>query len=237
MSIIVSIPAQKVRRSFPMQDHPSRRLLSPAAIASFAALLIATGSGVAWWTWKQESTKPIPNALEHAQPQDPNNLSQTHDSTQPQVPPATVTPVPVDQTLQVYWLKAADNKIQLVPSPVKLTSSSTPEALLGSAMQQLVAGSPQTDLSSTVPANTKVLNLAIKPDGIHINLSREFTMGGGSSSMEGRLAQVLYTATSLNPHAAVWLSVEGKPLTMLGGEGLVVPQPVTRKQFEKDFPM
>ncbi len=220
-----------------MQDQHPRRLLPPAAIAGFVAFLVATGSGMAWWTWKNHTATTPPNALEHAQPKDSGSVGAADDPTQAANQPATVAPVTVDKTLQVYWLKATDNKIQLVPQPVKLTSTSTPEGLLETAMKQLVAGPPQTDLSSTIPVGTQLLDLSVKADGVHINLSRQFTTGGGSVSMEGRLAQVLYTATSLNPDAAVWLSVEGKPLQTLGGEGLVVEQPVTRKQFTKDFPL
>ena len=218
-----------------MQDQQPRRLLSPAAIAGFSVLLIATGSGVAWWTWKSQSVTTAPNAIERSQPGDQSNFNPTDDPSKTAKLPSTNTTTPTDKTLQVYWLKASGNQIELVPTPVKLTSSGTPDALLATAMKQLLAGPSQTELSSTIPADTKVLDLAVKADGVHVNLSGEFTTGGGSSSMEGRLAQVIYTATSLNPEAPVWLSVEGKPLTTLGGEGLVVERPVTRKQFAKDF--
>lgn len=220
-----------------MQDQQSRRSLPPAAIAGFLALVVATGSGVAWWTWKTHPKSVAPNAVEYSQPNDPSNTGDINDPTQAQKPPATVSPVTADKTLQVYWLKASDTKIELVPRPVKLTSNSTPEGLLETAMKQLVTGPSQTDLSSTIPSGTQLLDLTVKDDGVHVNLSREFTKGGGSISMEGRLAQVLYTATSLNPDAPLWLSIDGKPLTTLGGEGLVVEQPITRQQFEKDFPL
>lgn len=54
-----------------------------------------------------------------------------------------------------------------------------------------------------------------------------------------RVAQVLYTAaSSLNPQAPVFLSIEGKPLNNdypLGGEGLILEYPLTRQQFKQDF--
>jgi len=51
--------------------------------------------------------------------------------------------------------------------------------------------------------------------------------------MSSRVAQVLYTATSLQPNAKVWIDIEGKPLEVLGGEGLLLEQPLTRESFEK----
>jgi spore germination protein GerM len=68
-----------------------------------------------------------------------------------------------------------------------------------------------------------------------VDLSQEFTAGGGSASMTGRVAQILYTATSINPNTNVWIDVEGKRLEVLGGEGLVLDQPLTRQNFEKNF--
>ncbi|MBF2027298.1 MAG: GerMN domain-containing protein [Oscillatoriales cyanobacterium C42_A2020_001] len=220
-----------------MQDQQPRRSIPVGIIAGFSALVLATGTGVAWWTWKSHSETIVPKASEHAQPSDNGNSALSTDPAKSQKAQTAPLPATADKTLQVYWLKASDSKIQLAPSPVKLTTSAAPEDLLETAIKQLLAGPPNPDVSSTVPKGTQLLDFSVKSDGIHIDLSREFTAGGGSVSMEGRLAQVLYTATSLNPDASVWLSVEGKQLETLGGEGLVLEQPVTRKQFERDFPL
>jgi spore germination protein GerM len=69
-----------------------------------------------------------------------------------------------------------------------------------------------------------------------VDLSAEFGQGGGSSSMIYRVAQILYTATSIAPEAEVYLSIEGQPIDEahpIGGEGLLLPSPLTRQQLAK----
>lgn len=217
-----------------MQQPP--RSIPIGILTTFSALVLATGGGVAWWTWKSASEPPAtPSLTQPDQPAgDRANSTLTDDPTKSQKSTANSVPATADKTLQVYWLKPSGNTIQLVPSPVK-TASNTSEALLETALKQLLAGTNQPDLSTTIPVETELLNLSVKANGIHVDLSESFIAGGGSSSMQGRLAQVLYTVTSLNPNTPVWLSVAGKPLETLGGEGLMLPQPITRQQFQQDF--
>ncbi|HAZ49377.1 MAG TPA: spore germination protein [Cyanobacteria bacterium UBA11369] len=155
----------------------------------------------------------------------------------------TPTPSPVQQeqqqTAQVYLVEAQDNKIQLVGRPVASTKTTNqnPKESLEEAFNRLLSGSTGADagVSSSIPQGTKLRSLAVKNDTVSVDLSKEFTSGGGTASMQSRLGQVIYTATSLNPKAKVYISVEGKPLTELGGEGLTIDQPMTRQSFDADF--
>jgi spore germination protein GerM len=107
--------------------------------------------------------------------------------------------------------------------------------MLEAAFENLLS-KPQEQVGTTaIPPGTKLLDLQVDNKGVHVNLSQEFTTGGGSASMTGRLAQVIYTATSLNSQDRVWINVEGKPLEYLGGEGLEIRQPMTRQDFEANF--
>lgn len=215
-----------------MQDHPSRRL-PLGLIAGFSVLILATGGGVAWWTWKSAPSNTA--KIENPKATDGKPAAIAPDSSKTATSPDATTKA--EQTLQVYWLTPTDTSFKLAPQPVQIGSNTAPTDLLTGAMQQLLSGpSNPTAYSTTVPDGTKLRDLTIKPDGIHLDLSKEFTQGGGSAAMTGRLAQVLYTVTSLKPNTPVWLSVDGKLVDTLGGEGLVLDQPLTREQFQKDFP-
>lgn len=152
--------------------------------------------------------------------------------------PVQTLPVsPQDQGLAIYWLQVRDNRIELAPVPATLDRSQSTEEIIGGAIRRLLAGPTEKEDTTTIPKGTQLLSIRVSANGIYLNLSQEFTSGGGTTSMIGRLAQVLYTATSLNPSEPVWLSVEGKPLEVLGGEGIMVDQPLTRKAAASWFPL
>jgi spore germination protein GerM len=146
----------------------------------------------------------------------------------------------VEPQAQSYWLTVAGAEITLVPQPLDISANAEPDVALQTALETLLAGhKDDTDSTTAIPTDTRLLSLEVLPRGIYVDLSNEFSLGGGSSSMITRVAQVLYTATSLDPEAGVFLSVEGQALDEtypLSGEGLVLSQPLTRTQFVKDFP-
>ena len=159
------------------------------------------------------------------------------------VPVTTSTIIPNDSAQQiqpqVYWLKSNQNKLTLVAKSLPSDSSgSTPQQILTIAVQNLLSAKPSGDLSSTIPKGTKLLSLQVRADGVHVDLSPEFRSGGGSTSMIYRVAQVIYTSTSLDPNQKVFISVGGQPIDNnhpLGGEGLILQQPTTRARFAADF--
>ena len=158
-------------------------------------------------------------------------------------PVTTSTTIPNNSSQQiqpqVYWLRSDRNKLTLVAKSLPPNrSGSTPQQVLTIAVQKLLSAKPSDDLSSTIPKGTKLLNLQIRADGVHVDLSPEFRSGGGSTSMIYRVAQVIYTASSLDLNQKVFISVGGQSIDNnhpLGGEGLILQQPTTRSQFAADF--
>lgn len=150
---------------------------------------------------------------------------------------------PAEFSPQIYQLEIVENRIKLTPKTIDIAATS-PKLALTEALEKLLAQSPAFDPTTTIPQQTRLLNFDISKDGVYVNLSQEFAQGGASSSMIYRVAQVLYTATSIDSQAPVFLSIEGKPLNdnyPLGGErtsphlGLALEYPMTRQQFNREF--
>ncbi|MCM1981810.1 GerMN domain-containing protein [Lyngbya confervoides] len=148
--------------------------------------------------------------------------------------PASEDPQTDDQ-VEIYWLTSQDSQLALSARPFSGGSGASPEEQLKGGLQELLKGPEEAEVSSAIPQNTKLNQVSVRADGIHVDLSPEFTQGGGSASMQGRLGQIIYTSSSLDPQAPVWISVNGKALEILGGEGLEVLQPMTRQDFEENF--
>lgn len=211
-----------------MQEEKS---VSKSVIGAIVALLIAimAGGGLAWLGTKNtvESKKPTV---------DPNTDTSK---------PADISATTEDGKVKVFWVDKADGeKIKIAPEERKIARSNpeTPSTLINKSLKILLSssGKPVKNSTfgkevSTIPPTTKLISTTIQSDGIHIDLSKEFMEGGGSTSMQGRLAQILYTATERNTKAKVWITIEGKKLETLGGEGIEVKQPLTRQSFQQEF--
>ena len=198
-----------------MQNEHKTRRIPIGIIASLSAAILAAGGGGAWWVW---------NSLTSSTPPPPTS-SQPSESTQ----------TSTEEKIQVYWLDDVNGQLKLVPTLVTLENAKTQREVLEAGFNRLLNGPDKGTAATTIPEGTTLRNLSVESDGVHVDLSQEFTSGGGSASMIGRLAQVIYTASSLDPTVKVWIDVEGKPLDVLGGEGILVDQPMTREDFEENF--
>ncbi|MDY6786087.1 MAG: GerMN domain-containing protein [Cyanobacteriota bacterium] len=231
------------------------RHLRPSAIATLLIAVLAASCGAPPDPYPPSTSLPPAPAtadaeIEGALPEDaPPPESPTADAEGEQPAPSPETPTAVREqpaqvaqnakrdTVQVYWLDANAQTVKLAPSTVTVQNKATaaPNSVLETAFEQLLSQPESEARASSIPEGTRLLGVSQQTDGVRVNLSEDFTKGGGTMSMTGRVAQVLYTATTLNPETKVWLEIEGQPLEVLGGEGLILDQPLTRQKFERDF--
>ncbi|MEM8721705.1 MAG: GerMN domain-containing protein [Cyanobacteria bacterium P01_G01_bin.39] len=205
-----------------MQDHNKSRF-SLTALAVITGIILAAGGGIAWWAkssleQKAEVNKPNPAPI-----------------VKPEIP-TTPKPITEEKVVEICWIDPTSESIKLVTNKMTFAKSVKSEQILTTALLTLFTPpSEDSTYTTAIPQGTKLLDVTTDKSGIHLNLSGEFVSGGGSASMSSRLAQVIYTATSSDNSRPVWISVEGKPLTSLGEEGIIVSQPMTRDDFKDNF--
>lgn len=90
--------------------------------------------------------------------------------------------------------------------------------------------------TTAIPAGAKVLGVEVDGDTATVDVSTEFGSGGGSTSMQLRVAQVVFTLTRDPGVKQVVFTMNGKPIDALGGEGLSLSEPQTRSDWEKASP-
>lgn len=231
--------------------HPSYRGITVGLLLLLRLMVVG---GTSWWAWRTVISVPANQSFASSQvrkvpalQEETPKSARVSPSRQEVTPPTAANPSTPSvnrqrQELQpqIYWLKVEGQQIRLFPKQVVLNAAVSPEQALMEGMIKLLSDQTTNDLDSAIPDGTRLLSLQVTSEGIYVNLSREFSQGGGSSSMIHRVAQILYTVTSLDPTAKVYLSVEGHALDEnhpLGGEGLMLRQPLTRQQFTEDFPL
>lgn len=126
------------------------------------------------------------------------------------------------------------------PGPYLVPVARPGEDGLAQTLAALLEGPTEPELSmglsSTIPEGTKLLGVAVSEGTASVDLSAEFQTGGGSLSMMGRVAQIVFTATRFDDVDSVRFLLEGQPLDVLGGEGLIIDSPQTRADWSDLIP-
>ena len=201
-----------------MSEQRSNRI-SSGVIAAVSAAAVTVSGAVAFFTLNfEQNTSVNPGTQVTQQPSSDSGKRASQ-----------------DKDPSIYWLQDTGKEFKLVSQPLQVSTDEEPNQVLNKAFQTLLAGPTKSTGSTTIPSNTKLLSVRQENNSVYVNLSREFISGGGSASMQGRLGQVLYTATTLNTNANVYIQVDGKPLEVLGGEGVEVKQPMNRTDFKQDY--
>ena len=86
-------------------------------------------------------------------------------------------------------------------------------------------------LSSEIPAGTKILSIREGYNNILIDLSSTFESGGGAESTYIRVRQLIKTSLA-NTKLPVYLYINGKQADVIGGEGVMLKQPLTERSLD-----
>jgi hypothetical protein len=116
---------------------------------------------------------------------------------------------------------------RLVPHTSALARASLVALLHGPTALERRSG-----YSSAIPPGTALRDLSLAHGLLTVDLSKRYQTGGGSLSMQLRVAQVVFTATQFPSVRRVAFRLDGRPVEAIGGEGVVVEPSVGRAVFE-----
>jgi len=130
-------------------------------------------------------------------------------------------------TLVNVYLVEIDKQNNQSVVPIKRKISK--DNIYQNTIEALLEGPDENDLkkglSTEIPAKTTLLNIGEYDDLVVVNLSSDFETGGGSDSMTKRLEQVSNTVSDMT-EKPVYLYINGKEISVLGGDGIMVKQPI-----------
>ena len=103
------------------------------------------------------------------------------------------------------------------------------------ALKSLIAG-PKADekakgVYTEIPSATKIISINETPAEVIINLNSAFEQGGGTESLYKRLYQLIKTVKR-NTTKPVYLYIEGNKAEVIGGEGIMITQPLSDSSLD-----
>lgn len=132
---------------------------------------------------------------------------------------------------RIYFLKTnSDGSSEIYVSKRELKNSD-----LTSAIKSLIKGPDSAErkagVYSEIPGGTKLLSVVTSDNKIIINMNDAFQYGGGTQSINDRLKQLVKTVVSIHPDKNLYLYIEGKQIDVMGGDGVMITQPLNLSDF------
>jgi hypothetical protein len=155
-------------------------------------------------------------------------------------PPQSSTPTETSEqtteeemSVAVYHLR--DGRV----APVARSVATTP-AVARAALTALLQGPTEEEraagLVSAIPSGTTLEDVSLEDGLATVDLSEAFDDGGGSASMQARVAQVVATVTRFPTIQRVAFRIDGRAVESIGGEGVSVDPPLGRRDIESQTP-
>lgn len=136
-------------------------------------------------------------------------------------------------SVEVFFVRydAAGRSGTLVPARRTALPGGTSARLEG-ALRALLAGpTPEEQhqgIRSEIPGETALRGVRVRQGVASVDLTSAFGQGAGSSSMLARVWQIVYTATDVRGVSAVQITLDGRRVQALGGEGVAIGAPLRR---------
>ena len=120
---------------------------------------------------------------------------------------------------------------RLHPATLRVATAALEALLAGPSRGEHASG-----VATAIPQGTRLLGISIQNGVATVDLTSEYQAGGGSRSLQTRLAQVVYTLTQFPTVKTVRFQLDGAPVDVFSSEGIVLDHPVGRSDYADLLP-
>lgn len=166
-------------------------------------------------------------------------------SPKPVVVPGDEIPFPLSRSTPAETLGSVRSEVmyfasksRLVPVLRRVEATGT----LEEAIVRVLFGGPTAtershDLTTEIPASTRLLGVAVEGDVATVNVSEELEEPAPPDRIRLRVAQIVYTLTRLANIDGVRFEVEGSPIEVVPDSGIPTSQPIRRTDLAREAPL
>lgn len=139
----------------------------------------------------------------------------------------------VEKDIKIFYL-TLDKNSNPIYKPI-FRANLGKESRLEYAIRELLKGPDLLEKSkgtySEIPSSTKLIGITETDKKVIIDLSDDFENGGGTDSIYSRLMQIIKTSLANAQGRKVYLHINGKQADFVGGEGIMVGQPLSENSL------
>lgn len=186
-------------------------------ILGMAMVLVAVKFGLE----KLAPVEDLDNATEIAQT--------TEENTQPEEKSVA------KEYVNVFFIGQNENHEEVYKAAKREYDPNVDGSKIKFAIDSLMNGPKPTEkekgVYTEIPTSAKVIYIQELPDKIIVNVSAEFANGGGTDSLYKRIYQLIKTVKH-NTTIPVYLYIDGKQADVIGGEGIMLSQPLNDRSLD-----
>ncbi len=140
-----------------------------------------------------------------------------------------------DQYVNIYFIGKNENNEEVYKAVKRVYNKEIDGSQIRFAVNALIKGPKKEERAkgvyTEIPSDSEVINISELSDKVVVNLNSAYVTGGGTDSLYKRLYQLIKTV-KLNSKLPVYLFIDGQRADVVGGEGIMLSQPLSNSSLE-----
>lgn len=145
------------------------------------------------------------------------------------------TDIKSEEYINVYFIGKNEHQEEVYKAVKRVYNKDIDGSKVKFSVYSLINGPKPEEqkrgIYTEIPHDSQVISIREYNDKVIVNLNSSFVQGGGADSLYKRLYQLIKTV-KLNTLLPVYLYIDGQRADVVGGEGIMITQPLSNSSLE-----